>query len=149
MHRRNALTFVVAAAITMTCTVLTTAPVSAVATSDYYWKWSDGSRAQERVFDQARFRGPTQLPAIIVTSRPANPGASVRLEFRDGSRWILESNTHIGSDGKATVRVNPLCEANRWCDSPIDYRLRVDGQTATLAVDYRAIAPISDGNSFT
>lgn len=118
------------------------------ADTGYYWKWTDGSRSDHRVFSEADFRATSALPGLLVTSRPAAPGTAVRLEFRQGGSWTTESTGRIGSDGTVRLAVNPLCEAQHWCDETLDYRLRAGGQTASFSVDYRAVQAPTSGNPF-
>lgn len=115
----------------------------------YYWKWSDGSRADQRTFAEADFGSTSALPAILVTSRPASPGALITLSFRQNGTWVEESRGRLDDQGRATLHVNPYCEAAAWCDAQLNYRLKIDGQQAQLAVTYRPKPLPPEGNRFT
>ena len=150
LPRRPAAVALVVAAIAMPSLIMARAAPAQAATTGtgYYWKWTDGSRAAHRILAERSYGSASSLPRLLITSAPAAPGRAVVLEFARGASWETESTGRIGSDGTATLRVNPLCAAHAWCDQTIRYRLRVDGQTAGFAVEYQRRPEAADGNAF-
>lgn len=111
--------------------------ISPAVAQGYYWRWSDGSESASRTFAEGDYGAARRLPRLVVTAVPAAPSRTVVLQFRQGSQWITEATGRTNSAGVATLALYPYCEADRWCQDTISYRLVVAGQTAELTVRYR------------
>ena len=112
-------------------------PRSAAAQPDdpaYFWRWSDGREQAARLIHTAPPHG---IPSLVVATAPTTPGKRVLLQFRDGTRWRTEDAARTGSDGTATLSLNPFCEDGDWCRQTFDYRLVAGGRTAGLTVTFR------------
>ena len=112
-------------------------PPSAAAEPDdpaYFWRWSDGRERASRVVDTRR---EDVIPRLVVATAPATAGQRVLLQFRDGARWRTEDAARTGSDGTATLSLNPFCEDGDWCRRTFTYRLVAGGRTAALTVTFR------------
>ncbi len=99
----------------------------------YYWRWSDGSTSATRTLSEPVSGLP---PRIIVTASPPVPGARVELQFRSGRSWRTEDVATTDRSGRALLSVNPYCSDGAWCRTAFDYRIRVDGRSATLTVRF-------------
>lgn len=125
-----------AALATASVTVLA-APVShGSPNSAWYWEWSDGSRTKTRVIAEAWAAPVDSVPDLTVASAPAAPGRLVELLLRHEGRWIVEDSARTDRMGVARLALNPYCGNGGWCNSTVDYRLRVDGITASLRVRF-------------
>jgi hypothetical protein len=102
----------------------------------HYWAWDDGSRSSTRVIAEERYSSARSVPAIVVRSVPARPGEQVRLEFRTADGWELESAARTDANGTAQLRPYPRCEADRWCNGPLDYRIVAGAETTGLTITY-------------
>ena len=111
------------------------AVVSAVEDVQYFWRWTDGSRAHGRTFTDPG-TGPVDLPGLVVASRPAARGRLVVLQFRDGRGWHTEDAARTDTRGVAVVAVNPYCDDGDWCDRTLAYRLLVDGHDAPIRITF-------------
>ncbi len=125
---------VVATAVAVAIT-LAIAPRADAADQQYHWKWSDGSLSSARMFTQARYGLPSNLPRIVVTAEPAFPARDVYLQFRRNGRWTTETRARTNGAGIATITLDPTC-GDQWCESTFTYRLVAGDQHATLAVTY-------------
>jgi hypothetical protein len=101
--------------------------------AQYYWRWSDGGSATHRTL-----REPTigRAPALIVTASPAVRGRPVELQVRWAGGWRTEDAGRTDSRGRVVLELNPYCENGAWCESAYDYRLRVEGRTASLHIRF-------------
>lgn len=106
----------------------------------YYWRWADGGSATHRTLREPVLGGP---PAIIVTARPAAPGRPVRLQVRWSGGWRTEDSGRTDSRGRVVLQLNPYCSDGAWCDATYDYRLAVDGRTASLRLRFTSSAATS------
>ncbi|HAN70555.1 MAG TPA: hypothetical protein DCQ36_03070 [Actinobacteria bacterium] len=102
----------------------------------WFWEWSDGSRARERVLHEVDHPIVTTMPALRVASSPAAPGRFVELQVRSGNDWLTEDSSRTDQSGSALVQVNPYCSDGGWCTGTMRYRLRVDGITASLSIRF-------------
>lgn len=112
-------------------------PPSAAAEADgpaYFWRWSDGRERATRIVDTRR---EDVIPSLVVATAPATAGKRVLLQFRDGAQWRTEDAARTGSDGTATLSLNPFCEDGDWCRRTFAYRLVAGGRTAALTVTFR------------
>ena len=100
----------------------------------YFWRWSDGREQVARLVDTA---SPHGIPSLVVATAPRTPGQRVLLQFRDGTRWRTEDAARTGSDGTATLNLNPFCQDGDWCHQTFEYRLVAGGRTAGLTVTFR------------
>lgn len=124
-------------AVTSAAALIASSATPVQADQGYYWRWSDGSEQGARTFDQDIYGSPSSLPRLLVTAAPASPRRTVTVQFRYSGGWVTESSARTGADGVARIALNPLCEADRWCDETLQYRLVVAGQTASLTITYR------------
>lgn len=106
------------------------------APSQWYWAWSDGSRATTRVIDEDQHRSWEAVPRLRVASDPAAPGRLVELQVRTDGLWMTEDATRTDASGVAVLALNPYCGNGAWCDGHLHYRLRAAGGTARLTVDF-------------
>lgn len=67
---------------------------------------------------------------------PARPGERVVLEFLSEDGWTPEDSAVTDVHGQAVLRPYPLCEADRWCDATVRYRISAGGDTASLTITY-------------
>lgn len=102
----------------------------------HYWSWSDGSHAAERRLSEAAYATPSRIPGIVVRTLPALPGEEIRLEFRTADGWEVESTARTDARGVARLRPYPLCEADRWCAGPMDYRIVAGTESTELTITY-------------
>lgn len=112
---------------------------AAPATS-WYWAWSDGSRATARTLIEDLDRPWEGLPRLRVASEPAESGRVVELQVRTQGGWRTEDAARTNGSGVAMLALNPYCDSGAWCDVTTNYRLRVAGATARLAVTFTASA---------
>ena len=114
-------------------------PASAVASDqNYYWRWSDGSKAATRTFTLTKYGIASNLPTLIVTAQPASPRREVRLQFQSDGAWITESTARTDSRGVARIALDPHCGDLEWCDSTFRYQLLAGGQNARLTITYES-----------
>lgn len=85
---------------------------------------------------EARLTSTAPLPGLTVASAPAAYGRSVELLVRHEGRWVLEDSARTDRAGVARLTLNPYCSDGAWCNETADYRLRVDGITASLRVRF-------------
>jgi hypothetical protein len=104
----------------------------------HYWMWSDGSRSLDRTISESSYVLPERVPGIVVRTIPARQGEEIRLEFRTPEGWEVESTTVTDARGVGRLRPYPLCEADRWCTGPMDYRIVAGPETTTLTIVYTA-----------
>lgn len=109
---------------------------NAAPTADWFWEWSDGSRAGMRVLAEDDNPDWALLPALRVASSPATAGRLVELQVRSGARWLTEDATRTDVRGTGMLHLNPYCADGAWCSGPTDYRLRVEGITASMTVRF-------------
>lgn len=102
----------------------------------HYWAWSDGSHAATRIVSEAAYARADRVPSLVVRSLPAHPDEEIRLEFRTLTGWELESTSRTDANGVGRLRPYPLCEADRWCRGPLDYRIVAGPETAEITITY-------------
>lgn len=119
--------------------LLAPAAPAAAATPDgpaYFWQWTDGSEARARTFAEQAYDVPSRLPRLVVRTHPVTPGRHVQLQARVRGHWRAEDSGTTDRHGAARLQLNPYCANGAWCRTAFDYRLVVDGQTATVRVTF-------------
>ena len=101
-----------------------------------FWRWSDGSDSLTRTFDEGRYRTPTQLPRLIVSTDPVTAGQLVTLQFDDHGTWRPDDRSRTTSSGVAALEFNPFCADGDWCTGAYTYRLIVNGMTTSFTIRY-------------
>lgn len=125
-----------------TALALVWAPAAQAApTTDWFWEWSDGSRARDRTIEERWHPRWTTMPALRVASSPAASGRLVELQVRSGDAWHTEDSTRSDASGAAVLQVNPYCADGGWCAGVLRYRLRVEGSTASLTIRFTPERP--------
>jgi hypothetical protein len=114
------------------------APAAAARTDSpaYFWRWTDGSEARARTFDERRYDLPSRLPRLQVSSHPPTGGQRVTLQTRVQGGWHTEDSATTDGRGLVRLQLNPYCDDGAWCRDTFDYRLVVAGQTATIRVTF-------------
>lgn len=114
---------------------------SVIAADKYlYWTWDDNSTRLRRTFSEQDYSSlmlddPPALPGIIVIDQVAANGM-VYLQYRDVGHWVTESSVRAGSDGVATLSLNPFCDTDTWCNGVYEYRLKIGRTTSWFTVRY-------------
>lgn len=117
---------------------LTAAPAAhADEAAAWFWEWSDGSRARERVIAEEPHAPWSSVPLLRVASAPPSPGRTVRLQVLRDGRWLTEDAARTSAEGRALLALNPYCEDGAWCDETAEYRLLVDAESARIRVRFR------------
>jgi hypothetical protein len=114
------------------------APAAAAATDSpaYFWRWTDGSEARSRTFDESRYDVPSRLPRLQVSSHPPGEGQRVTLQTRVLGSWRTEDSATTDGRGVVRLQLNPYCADGAWCRGTFDYRLVVAGQTAAIRITF-------------
>jgi len=107
-----------------------------VAKQQVFWRWSDGSQKTTRLFREARYQRAGRLPKLIVTAVPAKPSRAVVLQFQQKGKWLIETTTSTNAKGIATMKLNPYCTNNTWCDGTWTYRIKVGTLYQVVKVTY-------------
>ena len=92
--------------------------------------WSDGTGWQGGyLIEQSVYPTARSIPSVTVTLRPKRPNRVAVLEFKSPStgKWVRE-NGKITRNGRANLRINPICDDNQWCNGTFTYRVRVESK---------------------
>ncbi len=101
-----------------------------------FWRWSDGSDAIARTFDETHYRIPARLPRLIVSTDPVTAGQLVTLQFDDDGTWRTDDRSRTSGSGIAALEFNPFCVDGDWCSRTYAYRLIVNGVSTTFTITY-------------
>lgn len=91
----------------------------------FTWRWTDGSRATERTFAEARYQTAAAIPKFEVKVHPASPPWTARLLFWVNGEWVPRQTERSDPRGRMRCVFLPIGPEGDWEDVTWIVRIRM------------------------
>lgn len=118
------------------------APAAVPARQVFTWRWTDGSKATERVFRESKYGTIDNIPKFEVKVYPAYPPWKAKLLFWVNGEWITRQTQRSDDRGRMRMYFDPRGPEGTWEDVTWIVRIRLKDISTTRTVVTQGVEEI-------
>ena len=117
-------------------------PAAVPARQVFTWRWTDGSKATERVFRKSKYGTVDNIPKFEVKVYPAYPPWKAKLLFWVNGEWITRQTQRSDDRGRMRMYFDPRGPEGTWEDVTWIVRIRLKDISTTRTVVTQGVEEI-------
>lgn len=114
--------------------VVTAEPAAIPARQVFTWRWTDGSKATERIFRKSTYGTIDKIPKVAVKVYPAYPPWKAKLLFWVNGDWVTRQTQRSDSSGRMFMSFDPRGPAGTWENVTWIVRIKLKDISTTRSV---------------